>query len=197
MQPSLGFQNEKVMYSTIPMNVLVFPSFSRGGKLGSKDWIDTLGGDTVSPDYRYERPVEWLSSWEKPIKDYEKDNLHWVGSSVTFHDSGQIDFKAKHMAAMWRWPGPLDDGPPFHFSIVVTIIPIAGDGTELPMWQRTIEVAFLRYRQPADNVFRTWQVPWVLKMWNYRWKVAVQQKIEKDMAKDAIPIGTITIPWNP
>ncbi|TBD04581.1 hypothetical protein ELH21_09335 [Rhizobium leguminosarum] len=92
-------------------------------------------------------PVRWLLVRFNFVT-WEPDNKHWVApSSLDIFSDGTLVFKARHLAAMYRNPGPIDDGPSYRFCFGLNLWKNNTILTRIGMC-----FAELAYRQPADNI---------------------------------------------
>lgn len=140
---------------------------------------------------------EETGNWGFNLQNIDDQNLHWNSpSQIVFgRYSDEFYVTAHHLAAMYRWPGPFDDGPPWDFYLELKIEFFQYGQPNLPIFHKGIFLGRLGYRTERWNVRSHWQDPRLEEnaYWDREWLFSWTQHIVRDKSKDGLEFPPVTI----
>ncbi|MGL4094376.1 hypothetical protein [Agrobacterium cavarae] len=162
-----------------------------------KTEINLLSSSPIVKGNNQERPLDGAITWfHWDFDTWEPEHRHWVApSSLTIYSDYSVRMTAAHLAAMWRWPGPFDDGPAFDFWFEVELF-----YQDQPFIKLAFNVIRLGYRQKSDNFDVTRSYAHLARYLEKATKARVSRVIAKEPPRDdkiPIPIPTPGDPNDP
>lgn len=130
-------------------------------------------GQMVSQDENIESgPIE-ICALE--LVTFAPNSLHWVAPSIfSIFDNGDMKITVTHFANMRRTGGILDEGRRFFAYVYLKFLQEETDTK--PLYEFSLPVIGLNYKQEVDNYHREWSFPSLIQVFEKSNYVACSQQ---------------------